>query len=153
MPNIAAVLREEILRLSRREARGQILSAKRATVQHRKDIAQLKRQVAALQSQVKRLSRMETRLSAGESAAPAGKQVRFVAKGLRSQRLRLGLSANELGKLIGVSGQSIYNWESGDTRPRAEQIARLATLRGLGKRAAQARLKQSSAPKARAKHR
>jgi len=147
MPNIAAVLREEILRLSRREARGQVLSAKRATVQHRKDIAQLKRQVAALQSQVKRLGRMETKMSAGEPASPAGRQVRFVAKGLRSQRLRLGLSANDLGTLVGVCGQSIYNWESGDTRPRAEQIARLAALRSLGKRAVHAHLQKMGAAK------
>ena len=63
-----------------------------------------------------------------------------MAKGLRSQRARLGLSAADLGKLIGVSAQSIYNWESDKARPRAAQIARVAQLRVMNKREAQAQL-------------
>ena len=46
MPNIAAVLREEISRLSRKEVRSQVDATKRATTQHRRHIATLKRQVA-----------------------------------------------------------------------------------------------------------
>ena len=67
--------------------------------------------------------------------------MRFVAKGLRSQRSRLGLSAAEFGKLLGVSAQSIYNWEHEVAHPRSEQISKLASLRGLGKREAAERLK------------
>jgi len=63
-----------------------------------------------------------------------------VAKGLRSQRARLGLSAADFGKLIGVSAQSIYNWESEKARPRAGQIARVAQLRLMGKREARGEL-------------
>jgi predicted transcriptional regulator len=90
---------------------------------------------------------MEAKIATDPPTARAGKKVRFVAKGLRSQRVRLGLSASDVGTLVGVSAQSIYNWESGDTRPRDEQIARLAVLRGLGKREVQARLKQMHARK------
>jgi DNA-binding transcriptional regulator YiaG len=68
--------------------------------------------------------------------------VRFVAKGLRSQRNRLGLSAGDFGKLVGVSAQSVYNWESESTYPRGEQLSKLAALRGIGKRDAEQRLKQ-----------
>ena len=39
MPNIATVLREEILRLARKEARTQIGALKKASAQHRRDIA------------------------------------------------------------------------------------------------------------------
>jgi DNA-binding XRE family transcriptional regulator len=38
--------------------------------------------------------------------------MRFVAKGFKSLRQRLGFSAAQIGKLLGVSEQSIYNWES-----------------------------------------
>lgn len=76
------------------------------------------------------------------SSDPTAKRVRFAAKGLRSQRNRLGLSQTDLGTLLGVSAQSIYNWESESTRPRDEQLAKLAALRGIGKREAGARLKQ-----------
>jgi transcriptional regulator with XRE-family HTH domain len=68
--------------------------------------------------------------------------VRFVAKGLRSQRKRLGLSQTDVGTLLGVSAQSIYNWESESARPRDDQLAKLAALRGIGKREAAERLKQ-----------
>jgi hypothetical protein len=57
MPNIGTVLREEISRLSRRESRSQVDATKKATAQHRRDIAALKRQVAQLQRQVTLLSR------------------------------------------------------------------------------------------------
>lgn len=35
---------------------------------------------------------------------------------------------------------SVYHWESGKVRPRPEQVAKLAAIRGLGKREAMERL-------------
>ncbi len=61
------------------------------------------------------------------------------------QRERLGLSADDFGKLLGVSAQSIYNWEHEKARPRAEQLSKVAALRGIGKREAKARLEQLGA--------
>jgi DNA-binding transcriptional regulator YiaG len=55
---------------------------------------------------------------ADENAKPT----RFSAKGLQAQRSRIGVSQTDFGKLLGVSAQSIYNWESEKARPRAEQI-------------------------------
>ena len=144
MPNIGTVLREEIVRLSRREARSQVLPTKKATAQHRRDIATLKRQVVQLARQVTLLSRKvlwAPPATAPSSSAPA-KPVRFVAKGLRSQRGRLGLSQTDFGKLLGVSAQTIYNWEHEEARPRDEQILKIAALRSVGKREAGERLRQ-----------
>jgi|SRR5690348_9610634 DNA-binding transcriptional regulator YiaG len=142
MPNIGAVLRDEITRLSRKESRRQINSTKRMSALHRRDIALLKRQITQLERQVKALSRRSPgALPAPESSA-AGTKFRFVAKGLRSQRTRLGLSAADFGKLIGVSAQSVYNWESEKARPRASQIAKVAQLRMIGKRQAAAQLRK-----------
>ena len=134
MSNIGAFLREEITRLSRKEVRSQVDPTRKFTAQHRRDIAALKRQIAQLERQVKQLSRnvLGARTTA-VSGSPA-KPTRFSAKGLHSNRNRLGLSAIEFGKLVGVSAQTIYNWEQETTRPRAEQLDKLATLRGLGKR-------------------
>jgi len=36
------------------------------------------------------------------------------------------LSAADYGKLVGVSGLTIYNWEGGKAKPRQEKIAVLA---------------------------
>ena len=143
MPNVGAVIREEITRLSRRETRSQVETTKKATVQHRHEIATLKRQYALLERQVALLSRKVLGAPAATTpASPPGKKVRFVAKGLRSQRERLGLSQPDFGKLVGVSAQTIYNWEHEAARPRAEQLAKIAALRGMGKREAGERLRQ-----------
>jgi len=150
MPNIGAVLREEIARLSRRENRSEIDKTRKATTQHRREIAQLKRQVVALERQLKLLVRKGIGATPSATEATAKSKSRFVAKGLRSQRTRLGLSAAEFGKLVGVSAQSVYNWEGEKARPRGDQLARLASLRGVGKREAAARLAhgEGSTPRA-----
>ena len=46
MPNIASVLKDEILRLARKEVRSELEGLKKASGQYRSDIASLKRQVA-----------------------------------------------------------------------------------------------------------
>lgn len=78
-------------------------------------------------------------VTASEPGA-ATKQVRFVPKGLVSTRKRLGLSAAELARMMGVSAQTIYNWERGVTKPGPEQQGTLASLRGIGKREMRAHL-------------
>lgn len=142
MPNIGSVIREEISRLSRKESRSQVDATRKATAQHRRDIAALKRQVSQLQRQLKQLSHRLLGAQPSVSADAPVKRVRFAAKALRAQRNRLGLSQAEFGTLLGVSGQSIYNWESESAHPRAEQLAKLAALRKIGKREAAARLKE-----------
>jgi len=53
---------------------------------------------------------------------------------MASQRRRLGLSAAECGLLIGASAQTIYNWEEGKARPRAQHLPAIYALRNLGRR-------------------
>jgi predicted transcriptional regulator len=66
--------------------------------------------------------------------------VRFTAKGLRSARKRLGLSAAEYAKLAGVSTATVYNFESGKTNPRQSLVVKLVAIRDMGKKEAQAKL-------------
>ncbi len=140
MTTLGTALRNEITRLSRKELRTQIDPLKKASSAQRREIAELKRQVAALSRQIKVAGKAAGKPAPrGGDAAPA---TRFVAKGLRSLRSRLGLSAADFGTLAGVTAQSIYNWESGKSVPRKSQLAALAELRGLGKREAQTRLEQ-----------
>ncbi len=141
MPNIASVLKEEIARLARKELRGETQRLKKASVQYRSEIAGLKRRLADLEKQLSRLARKSPRQGEENQAPEARSRVRFTAQGLRSLRQRLDLSANDFARLIGVSGQSIYKWEAQKAHPRASQVAALATLRGLGKKEAAARLK------------
>jgi hypothetical protein len=156
MPNVGAVIREEITRLSRKESRSQVDATKKATAQHRRDIATLKRQVTQLERQMVALSR-KLSIAPPTTEAPSGSasspRLRFAAKGLRSQRERLGLSQTDFGRLLGVSAQSIYNWERALARPRDGQIAKIVAVRSLGKRQAAQLLKQLSDGKGKRKTR
>jgi DNA-binding XRE family transcriptional regulator len=140
--DIATVLKEEILRLARKEVRRQTNVLRKASGQYRKDIAEMKRRVADLQRKVVPLERQVLKNAPVQTAETDADHVRFTAKGLRSQRKRLGLSAANYGKLIGVTGQTIYRWEGETSRPRKQQVARIAALRHMAKRKPLARLKQ-----------
>jgi len=143
MSNIAAILKEEILRLARKEVRGQTNALKKASAQYRRDIAEMKRRVSDLQRRVSPLEKQVLKGVSSQVPEVGAERVRFTAKGLRSQRKRLGFSAANYGKLIGVTGQTIYNWEHEAGRPRKEQLARIASLRRMGKKEAHARLEKS----------
>jgi DNA-binding transcriptional regulator YiaG len=138
--NIGKVLRSEITRLSRREARAQLGAVRRSSATHRREIAALKRELTELRRLLAALRRAAAKPVAAPNGEAANSANRFSARGVRSHRKRLGLSAAEFGRLLGVSAQSIYNWEHGLARPRAEQLARLIEARTLGKREAAARL-------------
>lgn len=138
--NIALALKTEIVRLARKELRNETKTLKKAVATHRSDLAALKRRVQELERRVRRHGRSKPFITTeAENASPETKS-RFSAKGLSAQRKRLGLSAQEVGLLVGASGQSIYNWEGGVVRPRASQLAQIAALRALGKKEAAARL-------------
>ena len=142
MPNIATVLKQEITRLARKETRALTAATKRASAQYRRDIAELKRQVRGLSTQVAYLERQERKRAAKPvPGTTAGRRFRrFSPQGLRAHRERLDLSASDYAELVGVSAQTIYNWESGKSRPRPEQLAALVAVKGMGKREAWKRL-------------
>lgn len=153
MSSIAAVLRQEIIRLARKEARAIAKSLQKASGQYRKDIAELKRQSAKARAEIARLQRQASEGGAAPIAeAPAGK-VRYSAASVVAQRKRLGLSAEVFGKLVGVTSRTIYQWEHGAARPRNSLLHAFAAVRGIGKTEANARLEQLrvKAPKGRKK--
>lgn len=150
MANIGALLKAEITRLCRREIRKEMAVVRKATVSSRHHIAALRKQVGALEQKAAQLAK---RAGTPATSSPAGlpdRPVRFVAKGLKSLRKRLGLSAAQLALLVGVSEQSVYNWETKKATPRKEQFAAIIALRGIGKREARQRL-AAKTPERRAK--
>ena len=137
MSNLSSVLKSEITRLARKEIRAATEPLRKANAAYRREIAELKRQVASLQRAQKPVARPT---QSPETTSDGAAKTRFVAKGLKSLRARLGLSAADFGALIGASGQSVYNWEAGKAVPRANQQAAIAAVRGIGKREAARRL-------------
>ena len=139
MPNLAATLREEIRRLAKKEIKIETSATKQAIVQYRHEIAALKRQLREQEKKIHLLQKRDKKRSK-EPEKEVGDKVRFSARSVKAQRKRLGLSAANYARLVGVSPLTIFNWEHGKSRPRQEQLAALVAVRGIGKREATKRL-------------
>ena len=141
MTNIASLLKSVISRVARKEVRAETATLKKAVGTYRSEIAALKRRAQALESEVRRLGKGKTKAALAVSAEDVDtSKLRFSAKGLASQRSRLGLSAHDCGLLVGTTSQSIYNWEDGKAKPRTKYLPAIAALRTMGKKEATARL-------------
>jgi DNA-binding transcriptional regulator YiaG len=142
VPNIAAVLKDEIRRLAKREIKANTSSTKQAVAQYRRDIAQLKRAVQGQQKEIAFLKGQEQkRLGQPQTKDEDELEgVRHSARSVRAQRKRLKLSAADFGKLVGVSGLTIYNWEHDRVRPGKDNLAALVAVREMGRREALAKL-------------
>jgi DNA-binding transcriptional regulator YiaG len=142
MPNIAAVFKAEIARIARKEVRSQTEEVRKASSQYRSHIAALRKRIDALERQVKRAGKSAGRAAPTEADTEddQGTSRRFSPTRLAAQRRKLGLSAADFATLLGVSGQSVYKWEHGESRPRARQLEAIAAVRGIGKREAATRL-------------
>lgn len=158
MPDVAAVLKEEIRRLARKEVKQLVSSLE-------KDNRLLKKTVSA---QRKRLDRLEKQVRNRQAAAVAdsaeadaaddaaeGSRARISAKAIRELRQKFGMSREAFGKLLGVSSQSIYQWErqEGRLNLRSRTKAAVVDVRKMGKREASRMLEQmgESAPDTTAK--
>ena len=140
-------LKAEIARLARREIRKSMTPLKRLGAARRRQIADLRRQISALQQELKNVSRAKAAAALPEAGEGQGR-FWITGKGVRALRKRLGLTQAELGRLAGVSAQSVVKWESSDGKAglrRKAARAALQQLRELNK--AKARELLGTAPK------
>lgn len=137
MASMVPVLNEHIRRLARREVRAASSAAMRAAALYRREVATLTQRIRELEQ---RVGMLERERGCGMAAAAFPENARFRADGLRSHRARMGISAQDYGRLVGVSALTIYNWESAKARPRKRQLASLLAARSLGKREVMRRL-------------
>ncbi len=149
MPNLGAILKDEIRRLARREIRAAITSLKGDNAALKKAVARLKRQTKVLERDSRLLMAAEKRLREKTTKSRAGSEelekFRISGKGVRSLRKKLGISQRELAILVGVSGQSVFLWEqkAGGLRLRDDSKVALLELRGIGAREARRRLAEA----------
>ena len=141
MSELTKVLRTEISRVAKKEARGLVEPARKSSSAAKRELVALKRRVAGLERALSILRKSTRNPAAAFKPVGPARAIRFTARGVRAQRDRLGMSAEDFGKLLGVSSQAIYNWEHGAARPRTALLDRLAVVRAIGKREARARLR------------
>ena len=142
MANIATVFKDEISRLSRKEVRSETDNLKKSSAQYRSEIASLKRRLDVLEKQVARLTKIITSPVEPKGVPEISTRSRFTAKGFKTLRLRLGLTAEVLAGLLDVSPATVYSWEVGKSKPRDAQMVKIIALRGMGKKDVAAILKR-----------
>ncbi len=140
MQDLIHALRSEITRLANKEIKGQTGVLRAASARYRREIADLKRVTKDLDNRLAHIEQQELKRVRKPPSPDLAEGRRFSARGLKSHRAKLGLSAEDYGQLAGVRGQMIYKYERGETKPRKAQIAKLVAVRELGKKEARRRL-------------
>ena len=153
MTTFADSLKKEIARVARKELREEIAALRKASISQRAEIAALKKQVKAVQVQMNRLGKMKVQAttdravtstekieSAAQPKGKPGRKVVFTAERLKTQRARLGLTQDQMARLLEVSALSIWKWESGGAVPRASRVPQILERLSMGKREALAQV-------------
>jgi DNA-binding transcriptional regulator YiaG len=145
MPNIMIALKTEIVRLARKEVKAATDPIRKPANTTRLTLADLKRRVAALEKQLKQANAQLAKVPLQEPAPePASPKNWISGKGVRSMRQKLGLSQDAFAKLVGVSPNCVYQWESkpGMLGLRTATKAALLAARGLTAGEAKAKLEE-----------
>lgn len=150
MANVMSVLKSEISRLARKEAKQVVAPIKKASANYRGLIAGLRKQLDALQNEVAALRRAAPKAEKALAAQEPQGRFWITGKGVKALRKRLGLTQALFGKLAGVSVPTIVNWEAAKGKApirRKTSIARMQQIRGLRKRQLAEMMGKAKAPK------
>lgn len=138
MSKIASVLRDEIARVARKEAKAIVDPLRKQVASQRATINELKSQLSERTKQLQVVVREMTRGDAAvtqrseksEKKATSTGRGRFSAKDFVATRKRLKLTQEGAAKVLDVSAQTIYNWERG-TVPKEKYLDRIAKMRAM----------------------
>lgn len=166
MTAFSEAFRSEVLRMARKEIKGELGHLRKTVTAQRSEVAALKRDLKALATQVRILTKAQEKMEAtaerqqaaqgrskalsdshpkqaaveAEGAAGGkgrgGRKFTFSHEALIAKRHALHLTQKEMARLLGVSVVSVYKWETGEVTPRAAQLERLREVLKMGVRAA-----------------
>ena len=131
VPNLAGTLKSEIRRLARKEVRASVMPLRRLVAGLRRRVAQQRKHISELE---RSLRRSAGNSHAAEAPEREDSQIRFSPEWVKAHRKKLKMSRRVYAKLIGVSAQSIFGWETGRTRPRRRALESWRKLRSMGVR-------------------
>ena len=148
MSNVVKVLKAEIMRISRKEAKGATQGIGKSNTWLRKIVADLKRRVLFLEKDNKRLTATMKKYpveSPEKLDQEEGRKARLTSRGIRSLRRKLRLSQADFGKLLGITAHSVFLWEKkeGALNLRDKTKAAILSIRGLSAREARTKLDEA----------
>lgn len=149
--NIASVLKNEIMRLSRKEIKKAAAALKAETAKLRKDVAALRATLVAATKENRQLraeckkgasATLVTAAMVGGNKAGNTKAFAPLVKTVKRVRQKLGLSQEEFAELCGVQRVTVARWETGSGRigfrgvGTAERVAQVMQMRKADAKAA-----------------
>ena len=148
MSNVAKVLKAEIARISKREAKSATQGIGKSNIWLRKTLADLKKRMVFLEKENKRLVALMKNYqieSPPKADQEEGRKSRFTSRGIRALRKKLRLSQADFGKLVGTTTGAVYLWEKkeGPLSLRDKTKAAILSVRGLGAREAKEKLAEA----------
>jgi DNA-binding transcriptional regulator YiaG len=148
MSNVVKVLKAEIARISKREAKSATQGIGKSNVWLRKTVADLRKRVVLLEKENRHLAAAMKKYQVAQPEkvdAEEGKKARFTSRGIRALRKKLRLSQADFGKLLGTTPNAVYLWEkkAGALNLRDKTKAAIFSIRGLGAREANEKLKEA----------
>jgi DNA-binding transcriptional regulator YiaG len=147
MSNIANVLKAEIARISKREARSATQGIGKSNVWLRKTVADLRRRMHVLEKENKHLvaAMKKYQMARPEKTdTEEGKKARFTSKGIHALRRKMRLSQADFGKLVGTTPHAVYLWEKkeGALHLRDKTKAAILSVEALNVREAREKLEE-----------
>ena len=145
MSNVVKILKAEIARISKKEAKSATQAIGKSNTWLRKTVADLKKRLVLLEKENKRLGAIVKKYPAAQPEKvdqEEGKKARFTSRGIQSLRTKLHLSQADFGKLLGTTSHAVYLWEKkeGALNLRDKTKAAILSIRGLGAREAKEKL-------------
>jgi DNA-binding transcriptional regulator YiaG len=147
MSNVVKILKAEIARISKKEAKSATQAIGKSNTWLRKTVADLRKRVLLLENENKRLVAVLKKYQVAQpekADAEEGKKARFTSRGVRALRKKLRLSQADFGKLLGTTPGAVHLWEKkvGALNLREKTKAAILSVRGLGAREAKEKLKE-----------
>jgi DNA-binding transcriptional regulator YiaG len=145
MSNVVKILKAEIARISKKEAKSTTQAIGKSNTWLRITVADLKKRLVLLEKENKRLIAAMKKYQVAQpqkGEKEEDKKARFSSRGIQSLRKKLRLSQADFGKLLGTTPHAVYLWEkkAGALNLRDKTKAAILSIRGLTAREAREKL-------------
>ena len=143
MSKVLVAIKEEIQRVARKEIRMALNKLVRDRKGLKKTVAELKQQLALCQKSIKAFGTCAAKPDARiELDSEETRKARVTGKGVRAQRRKLKLTQAAFGKLVGVTGLAVANWEkkNGPLKMRNKVRQSYLAIRGISVKQAKEQL-------------
>ena len=133
MGKLEGTIKDEIIRLAKREMRMNFIPLHRDVRSLKIIASQLRKSVLSLQRVVSQQERQMGTKPVPEVTPEDMKKARFSPRLIKSLRKHLGVSQREMAKLAGVTVGAVFQWEKGKFEPKDDKKKVLVGLRKLGR--------------------